>query len=94
MLVQHMLPCRPAGSALDVKKSKHKKMAKWLNSYGKSHGLLAVRGCNDDCSIPLSGIRCGLEHGVSISICISAPAVSRVLMHMTLTRMLLEGRMR
>ncbi|EFJ51539.1 hypothetical protein VOLCADRAFT_56991 [Volvox carteri f. nagariensis] len=39
---QHMLPVRPAGSTLDVKKSKHKKMSKFLQSYGKQ-GLLTVK---------------------------------------------------
>ncbi|PNW83028.1 hypothetical protein CHLRE_06g303650v5 [Chlamydomonas reinhardtii] len=41
---QHMLPQRPAGSTLDVKKSKHKKMSKFLQSYGKA-GLLT---CKED----------------------------------------------
>ncbi|KAG2432033.1 hypothetical protein HYH02_013103 [Chlamydomonas schloesseri] len=41
---QHMLPQRPAGSTLDVKKSKHKKMSKFLQAYGKS-GLLT---CKED----------------------------------------------
>eukprot|EP00198_Chlamydomonas_reinhardtii_P001918 XP_001691254.1 predicted protein [Chlamydomonas reinhardtii] len=31
---QHMLPQRPAGSTLDVKKSKHKKMSKFLQATG------------------------------------------------------------
>ncbi|GLC72504.1 hypothetical protein PLESTF_001258200 [Pleodorina starrii] len=39
---QHMLPARPAGSTLDVKKSKHKKMSKFLQAYGKQ-GLLTVK---------------------------------------------------
>lgn len=32
---QYMLPSRPAGSVLDIKKSSHKKMSKFLQSYGK-----------------------------------------------------------
>ncbi|GLI62284.1 hypothetical protein VaNZ11_004846 [Volvox africanus] len=41
---QHLLPVRPAGSTLDVKKSKHKKMSKFLQFYGKL-GLLT---CKED----------------------------------------------
>ncbi|GIM15473.1 hypothetical protein Vretimale_18249 [Volvox reticuliferus] len=41
---QHVLPARPAGTTLDVKKSKHKKMSKFLQSYGKQ-GLLT---CKED----------------------------------------------
>ncbi|GFR52463.1 hypothetical protein Agub_g14965, partial [Astrephomene gubernaculifera] len=39
---QHMLPARPAGCTLDVKRSKHKKMSKFLQSYGKL-GLLTLK---------------------------------------------------
>lgn len=28
----HVLPCRPAGIVLDIKKSSHKKLSKWLQS--------------------------------------------------------------
>lgn len=33
---QHMLPVRPVGSVLDVKKSKHKKLSKFLLAFAKS----------------------------------------------------------
>lgn len=35
---QHVLPCRPAGAQLDIKRSKHKKMSKWLQVSGQSLG--------------------------------------------------------
>lgn len=28
----HVLPCRPSGLTLDIKKSSHKKLSKWLQS--------------------------------------------------------------
>lgn len=28
----HVLPCRPSGITLDIKKSSHKKLSKWLQS--------------------------------------------------------------
>ncbi|GAX73699.1 hypothetical protein CEUSTIGMA_g1151.t1 [Chlamydomonas eustigma] len=40
---QHMLACRPAGSVLDIKKSKHKKMSKFLQCYGGKGGLLTLK---------------------------------------------------
>jgi len=39
----HMLPCRPVGSTLDIKKSKHKKMSKFLGAYGGKAGLLTLK---------------------------------------------------
>lgn len=39
---QHMIPNRPAGATLDVKKSKHKKLSKFLQHYSKA-GLLKTK---------------------------------------------------
>ncbi|KAG9457065.1 hypothetical protein H6P81_001573 [Aristolochia fimbriata] len=38
----HVLPCRPPGVTLDVKKSSHKKLAKWLHSKS-SAGLISSK---------------------------------------------------
>ncbi|XP_077231685.1 eukaryotic translation initiation factor SUI1 family protein isoform X2 [Tasmannia lanceolata] len=38
----HVLPCRPPGITLDVKKSSHKKLAKWLQSKS-SAGLISTK---------------------------------------------------
>ncbi|KAL3513308.1 hypothetical protein ACH5RR_026025 [Cinchona calisaya] len=38
----HMLPCRPSGVTLDVKKSSYKKLSKWLQAKA-SAGLIAVK---------------------------------------------------
>ncbi|KAJ0024010.1 hypothetical protein Pint_07117 [Pistacia integerrima] len=38
----HVLPCRPSGIMLDVKKSSHKKLAKWLQAKASS-GLISVK---------------------------------------------------
>ncbi|KAL8482360.1 hypothetical protein ACS0TY_028505 [Phlomoides rotata] len=38
----HVLPCRPPGILLDVKKSSHKKLSKWLQSKSAS-GLISVK---------------------------------------------------
>ncbi|XP_068647755.1 uncharacterized protein [Aristolochia californica] len=38
----HVLPCRPSGVTLDVKKSSHKKLAKWLQSKS-SAGLISAK---------------------------------------------------
>ncbi|WCJ35008.1 eukaryotic translation initiation factor SUI1 family protein [Euphorbia peplus] len=38
----HVLPCRPSGITLDVKKSSHKKLSKWLQSKS-SAGLISVK---------------------------------------------------
>lgn len=38
----HILPCRPAGTVLDIKKSSHKKLSKWLASKASS-GLIAAK---------------------------------------------------
>lgn len=37
----HVLPCRPSGITLDIKKSSHKKLSKWLQSKS-SAGLVNV----------------------------------------------------
>ncbi|KXZ46941.1 hypothetical protein GPECTOR_39g435 [Gonium pectorale] len=44
---QHMLPLRPAGSTLDVKRSKHKKMSKFLQA-GASYGKAGLLTCKED----------------------------------------------
>jgi translation initiation factor 2D len=36
----HLLPCRPAGSHLDLKHSGHKKLAKFLQAYGQAGAKL------------------------------------------------------
>ncbi|XP_039006249.1 eukaryotic translation initiation factor 2D-like [Hibiscus syriacus] len=38
----HVLPCRPSGITLDIKKSSHKKLSKWLQAKS-STGLIAVK---------------------------------------------------
>ncbi|XAR57463.1 hypothetical protein NMG60_11025617 [Bertholletia excelsa] len=38
----HVLPCRPSGITLDIKKSTHKKLSKWLQSKS-SAGLISVK---------------------------------------------------
>lgn len=38
----HILPCRPSGITLDIKKSSHKKLSKWLQSKS-STGLIKVK---------------------------------------------------
>ncbi|CAO2834422.1 unnamed protein product [Amaranthus hypochondriacus] len=38
----HVLPCRPSGVTLDIKKSSFKKLSKWLQSKA-SNGLIAVK---------------------------------------------------
>ncbi|XP_071686397.1 uncharacterized protein [Rutidosis leptorrhynchoides] len=38
----HVLPCRPPGTVLDIKKSSHKKLAKWLQSKS-SEGLISSK---------------------------------------------------
>lgn len=38
----HVLPCRPSGITLDIKKSSHKKLSKWLQSKS-SVGLISVK---------------------------------------------------
>ncbi|KAI3684614.1 hypothetical protein L6452_33838 [Arctium lappa] len=38
----HILPCRPPGTVLDIKKSSHKKLSKWLQSKS-SEGLISSK---------------------------------------------------
>ncbi|KAL6634158.1 hypothetical protein ACP70R_026829 [Stipagrostis hirtigluma subsp. patula] len=38
----HVLPCRPPGVTLDIKKSSHKKLSKWLQSKSQS-GLISAK---------------------------------------------------
>ncbi|KAL3641511.1 hypothetical protein CASFOL_016479 [Castilleja foliolosa] len=38
----HVLPCRPSGVTLDIKKSSHKKLSKWLQSKSTT-GLISVK---------------------------------------------------
>ncbi|XP_045832360.1 eukaryotic translation initiation factor 2D [Trifolium pratense] len=38
----HVLPCRPSGITLDIKKSSHKKLSKWLQAKASS-GLISVK---------------------------------------------------
>ncbi|KAL8060040.1 hypothetical protein ABFX02_03G127400 [Erythranthe guttata] len=38
----HVLPCRPSGISLDIKKSSHKKLSKWLQSKSVG-GLISVK---------------------------------------------------
>ncbi|KAJ8759478.1 hypothetical protein K2173_007091 [Erythroxylum novogranatense] len=38
----HVLPCRPSGVTLDIKKSSHKKLSKWLQAKS-SNGLISVK---------------------------------------------------
>ncbi|KAL1212492.1 hypothetical protein V5N11_034847 [Cardamine amara subsp. amara] len=38
----HVLPCRPSGLTLDIKKSSHKKLSKWLQSKA-STGMISVK---------------------------------------------------
>ncbi|CAL0303466.1 unnamed protein product [Lupinus luteus] len=38
----HVLPCRPPGTTLDIKKSSYKKLSKWLHAKSSS-GLLSVK---------------------------------------------------
>ncbi|KFK41565.1 hypothetical protein AALP_AA2G145500 [Arabis alpina] len=38
----HVLPCRPSGLILDIKKSSHKKLAKWLQTKA-SAGMISVK---------------------------------------------------
>ncbi|CAH2066750.1 unnamed protein product [Thlaspi arvense] len=38
----HVLPCRPSGITLDIKKSSHKKLSKWLQSKA-SGGMISVK---------------------------------------------------
>lgn len=41
---QHMLPVRPVGSVLDIKRSKHKKLGKFIAAFAKTHtNLLQAR---------------------------------------------------
>ncbi|KAG2496973.1 hypothetical protein HYH03_004979 [Edaphochlamys debaryana] len=58
---QHVLPCRPAGATLDVKRSKHKKMSKFLQSYGKT-GLLTCKEDKHSGDVIVTGVnrKCAL----------------------------------
>ena len=43
---QHIKPCRPGGSELDVKRSSHKKMSKFLQVCAGVCGVLFGKGCD------------------------------------------------
>ncbi|VAI86148.1 unnamed protein product [Triticum turgidum subsp. durum] len=51
----HILPCRPPGVTLDIKKSSHKKLSKWLQSKSSS-GLISVKEDKHKKEVMLIGI--------------------------------------
>ncbi|CAL9136942.1 unnamed protein product [Musa acuminata var. zebrina] len=54
----HVLPCRPSGITLDIKKSSHKKLSKWLQSKS-SAGLISAKEDKYKKEVMLLGInRC------------------------------------
>ncbi|XP_072970579.1 uncharacterized protein [Typha angustifolia] len=54
----HILPCRPSGVTLDIKKSSHKKLSKWLQSKSSS-GLISAKEDKYKKEIMLIGINRG-----------------------------------
>ncbi|GJM85267.1 hypothetical protein PR202_ga01702 [Eleusine coracana subsp. coracana] len=53
----HILPCRPPGVTLDIKKSSHKKLSKWLQSKASS-GLITAKEDKYKKEVMLTGINC------------------------------------
>ncbi|KAK1617564.1 hypothetical protein QYE76_023081 [Lolium multiflorum] len=51
----HILPCRPPGVTLDIKKSSHKKLSKWLQSKSSS-GLITAKEDKHKKEVVLTGI--------------------------------------
>lgn len=51
----HILPCRPPGVTLDIKKSSHKKLSKWLQSKSSS-GLILAKEDKHKKEVVLTGI--------------------------------------
>ncbi|CAN6475456.1 unnamed protein product [Victoria cruziana] len=51
----HVLPCRPAGVTLDIKKSSHKKLSKWLQSKS-SAGLISAKEDKHKKEVVLIGV--------------------------------------
>ncbi|KAL0351246.1 UNVERIFIED_CONTAM: Eukaryotic translation initiation factor 2D [Sesamum calycinum] len=51
----HVLPCRPSGITLDIKKSSYKKLAKWLQSKSAS-GLISVKEDKHKKEVTLSSV--------------------------------------
>lgn len=51
----HILPCRPPGVTLDIKKSSHKKLTKWLQSKSSS-GLITAKEDKHKKEVVLTGI--------------------------------------
>ncbi|URD89548.1 Translation initiation factor SUI1 [Musa troglodytarum] len=54
----HVLPCRPSGITLDIKKSSHKKLSKWLQSKS-SAGLISAKEDKYKKEVMLLGINRG-----------------------------------
>ncbi|XP_062219334.1 uncharacterized protein LOC133919095 [Phragmites australis] len=54
----HILPCRPPGVTLDIKKSSHKKLSKWLQSKSSS-GLILAKEDKYKKEVMLTGINRG-----------------------------------
>lgn len=51
----HVLPCRPSGVTLDIKKSSYKKLSKWLQSRSTS-GLISVKEDKHKKEVTLSSV--------------------------------------
>ncbi|KAL5714678.1 hypothetical protein ACHQM5_016607 [Ranunculus cassubicifolius] len=51
----HVLPCRPSGMTLDIKKSSHKKLSKWLQSKSSS-GLISAKEDKHKKEVVLTGV--------------------------------------
>ncbi|KAL0359958.1 UNVERIFIED_CONTAM: Eukaryotic translation initiation factor 2D [Sesamum radiatum] len=51
----HVLPCRPSGITLDIKKSSYKKLSKWLQSKSAS-GLISVKEDKHKKEVTLSSV--------------------------------------
>ncbi|KAL9432289.1 hypothetical protein AB3S75_027332 [Citrus x aurantiifolia] len=54
----HILPCRPSGITLDIKKSSHKKLSKWLQAKS-SAGLISVKEDKYKKESMLFSVNCG-----------------------------------
>lgn len=53
----HVLPCRPPGTTLDIKKSSHKKLSKWLQSKS-SEGLISSKEDKHKKEVMVLAINC------------------------------------
>jgi translation initiation factor 2D len=54
----HILACRPPGSVLDIKKSSHKKLSKWLQNKA-STGLITAKEDKHRKEVFLTGVNRG-----------------------------------